>query len=155
MVEETILDRERDEYLKSLYENESLPSGFSSMKRLYDYAKKEGKFPISLREVKKWLSGNLVYTTHKSARKHFQRLHYISPAKKIGYQLDMDSIHFKEYSLSSGNNVAITMVDEFSRKAYVVPVRSLKGKVVASALDKFLLLISPPRCPLPTAVPNF
>ena len=137
-----ILGKRKDAYLEKLYFDESLPTGFSTPRRMYEYVKERGKYKLSEDDIKRWLSSNTTYTTHRASRKKFRRLNYVVPRPL--YQYDMDSFYMTEYKAKSGNKFGIVLVDAFSRKVHVLKVKSLKGKDVSKALDEFFTHHSKP-----------
>jgi len=61
-----------EELLSSIYYNTKNNASFGGINKLYLEAKKSNPL-ITLKQVKKWLSGELTYTLHYLIRKTFSR----------------------------------------------------------------------------------
>ena len=130
-----MLDEERIEYLKSIYYNPKNPGGFSSVQKLYNAARDEGKYLISKKDVKQFLASSEVYTTHvdKKKAKHFYSI--VVPYKN--YMLDVDS-GFLDLGEKSKNTKLVVAVDAFSRRGSARAVKDLKASTVKRALESIL-----------------
>ena len=112
--------------LSNIYYDISSPAGFSTAKKLYDEAKLLNS-RIRLKDVKDWLSGENTYTLHKPIRKNFKRNPIIASRPNEDWQADL--VDLQEYSRSnSGYKYLLTIIDVFSKYAFVAPLKS-KGAV--------------------------
>ena len=64
--------------LAEYYFSVKSPASFSSAEALYNYAKKEKKLKVTLKQVKEWLQRYDVYTTTRMPRYKFPRLRTVS-----------------------------------------------------------------------------
>ena len=62
----------QDARLASIYYDPSNRGGYAGVQPLYREVKRR-KYPISLKEVKKWLKSQDTYTLHKSIKRKFPR----------------------------------------------------------------------------------
>ena len=57
-----------NDYLEKLYFNPSHPSALTGPEKLYQIAKKEGKFKISRNKIKKWLINRDEYSLQRDVK---------------------------------------------------------------------------------------
>ena len=58
-----------DAYLSDLYHNPNRPGNFSSPQKLYEVAKAENRYPVTLKYIKNWLKGQETYTLNRAAQR--------------------------------------------------------------------------------------
>ena len=119
-----------EQVLLSIYTDPSNPASFSSIKKLYEAAKKIEK-NISIGDVKSFLKNQLSYTLHFPTKKKFLTQKVISAKPKIIVGLDL--IDMQKFSFFN-NNIKYLMffIDLFSKYVTVLP---LKNKNKYSILD--------------------
>ena len=119
--------------LSNIYYNPSSPAGFSTADKLYQEAKlKNGS--IKLKDVKDWLSGQLTYTLHKPLRRRFNRCKIISSKPNEQWQADL--VDLQKFSKNNdGYKYLLTIIDIFSKYAFVVPIKSKSGKNIKDAFE--------------------
>ena len=79
----------QESLLKSIFYNVKYPASFTSIRNIYNEAKKQDK-NITFKNVKDWLSGEFTYTLHKPIRKKFKRNPII--AEHIDRQWEADLV---------------------------------------------------------------
>ena len=119
-----------------LYYDAKHPSGYGSIRKLYSTYKK-GNPTLRVSDVIKWLSGEDTYTLHKQIRRKFPRRKTISSGYHHQYQADLIQLN----NLSRYNDdhrFILTVIDVFSRQAFVAPIRRKTGDIIANALEKII-----------------
>jgi hypothetical protein len=129
-----------ENYLESIYYKPEHPASYSSVDKLHRFVKSVGK-RISKAEIKKWLSGQLAYNSHKEVRRTFKRRRVISPRK--WYQFDVDTVSMIRFRKSNdGYNYILVLIDVMSKYAWTCPLKTLRGKEMVKALT--LLIVKHP-----------
>ena len=108
---------------RRLYYGPGEASSYSSIKRLYDAAKKENS-DITLKAVKEWLQKQVTYTRHKKPHLTFPRRKVLTLRQDFVWASDLiviDSL----INFNNGYQYILTVVDLFSRKLWT---RKLKQK---------------------------
>ena len=124
------------ELLKSIYYKPSNPGSFGGKERLYLAAKKIDA-SIKRKDVQDWLSGQIVYTLHKRARRRFKRNPILAERPLENFQADL--IDLQEFSSQNdGFNYLLTIIDVFSKKAWAIPIKNKTKFSVATAFEKVL-----------------
>ena len=132
-----------DPFLKlaKRYYDTPLPSsytGATSFKRELSAA----KVPYKSDSVNEWLSGQESYTLHKPIVSKFLRR--TTTVSGIGQQLQADLIDVHRHSSENdGIKFLLTVIDVFSKKAWVAPLKNKSGLEVSKALAPILLESKP------------
>ena len=124
-----------DQYLQSLYYNPDHAESFGGVDAVYREAKNEGKFKISRKKIRDWLSTQDTYTLHKPTRKNIQRNRVLVDGIDHEWQadlVDMSSLN-KE---NDGVNYLLTCIDTFSKYAWVIPLRNKNASALVEAFKK-------------------
>lgn len=122
------------EYLSSIYFNPANPAAFSSVDKLYRYARKDGKFVLSRNKIRNWLLSNESYAVHREERSRFKRRRVIAPYKD--YQFDGDTADMSFYSSHNGGyKYFLLLIDIFSRYVWTVALKSKLGQETVKALQ--------------------
>lgn len=116
--------------LDEVYYDPSNPRSLGGVKRLAESSRKR-------KQTEEWLSGQDTYTLHKPARKTFKRRPTIVPGPGVQIQADLIDVRNNAKS-NDGINFLLTIIDVFSRKAWVIPIKSKSGRNVADALKDVL-----------------
>ena len=136
------MNHEQAEYLKSIYFDPLLPGSYSGVDKLYRTVKNEGLHPISKGKIKKWLSKQRVYTAHKPVRRHFKRRRVIVDVKHA--QWDADTVSMTRYvKVNNGFTYILIAIDILSRYLWTVPLKTLKGKEMVTALKSVFQVTKP------------
>jgi ribulose bisphosphate carboxylase small subunit len=119
--------------LNNLYYTPSKPSSFGGVKPLLlGYKNEIGTNPK--KNFKEWLMLQNTYTLHKPARKRFPRGKYF--VMGVDEQWQADLVEMQEYSSTNdGYRYLLTIIDIFSKYAWVVPLKTKTGKKVTDALE--------------------
>lgn len=140
------MDPEQREQLRSIYNKPRDPGSFGGVSRLQSSAAAKGIRDLTHDKVAEFLKSERAYTLHKPYRKNFPRNKtYVSGIDKQ-WQADLaDMQALSRYN--SGVKYLLTVIDVFSKYAWVVPVKSKSAKDMLAAF-KVLLVRSAPRKPI-------
>lgn len=130
--------------LHEIYYTPSHPASFSSVKKLYNSARKVKK-EITEGDVKQWLSSQDAHTLHRPVRKRFPRNQYHVTNINDLFQADLIDMG----SLGRHNNQAkyiLTVIDVFSKYAWARCLKTKQARVVADAFED--IFITGKRIPL-------
>ena len=123
-----------EKILSKIYYNPKHSASFSSAERLYDAVKDKG---ISLDQVKEWLSGELTYTLHKQSRKNFKRNKIL--VSHIDEQWEADLVDMREFASKNDKiHYILTLIDCFSKYAFVRPIRKKTGLEITNAFKDIM-----------------
>jgi len=122
-----------DKLLKRIYLDPANPASFGSIRNLYLTAKKLNP-AITLNIVKNWLLGQNVYTLHGLTRQNFLRRKTLS--KGLHYQMQIDLVDVSNIKKKKNHTFLLTAIDVFSRKAFVIPLKSKHGPVIVEAMKQ-------------------
>lgn len=107
-------DENLHERLRNIYFDPSNPASFSSIKKLYLYAKNKWPKEITLNKIKKFLHSTETYTMLSAARHRFPRAKIISYGPHYLYHMDLaqlDNIKRSNYNKS----FIVVCIDVFSK----------------------------------------
>ena len=127
--------------LKKLYTDFKSKGSFRGEQAFYKFVRSSHP-SITLNEVRKFLMKTDSYTLHKPKRKvkKFRRIF----SKGIGYQFQMDLVDLKKFkSENKGFSWTLNIIDCFSRKAWIIPLKNKSGTTVHDELKTFLSLNRP------------
>ena len=127
----------KTDILNKVYKDPSNPGGFSSEKKLLQNARLLRK-DISLADVKEFLSHQTSYTRHGNVPKKFiKRRVFVKegPGFLLSGDLADMTIHLKKDN--DGVRFLMFLVDCYSRKLWVFPLKNKKGATIANTLDEF------------------
>lgn len=117
------------ELLNKIYYDVKHPASFGGVEKLSKYS------GISKKTVKQWLTTQDTYTLHKPVKYKFRRRPVISFG--IGELLQADLIDMSKFSkFNNGIKFLLTVIDVFSRYAYVFPLKNKSAKSVAEAFEE-------------------
>ena len=129
------LSPQEEEYLEEIYFNPEHPGSFGGENKLYRVIKEEGRFPITHKKLRKWLSSQETYTLHKPARRKYSRRPIIVSGSSQQADADLvDMIKFSKYN--NDTKFILVYIDVFSKKLWTEPLKSKSGKDVTEALRK-------------------
>ena len=116
-----------DAQLKRRYRDPQQPGSLGGVAR---FAKAQG---ITVQRARRVLAHELGYTLHKPTRRHFPTLRVLVFGPDEQWAADLvDVQQLKRHN--KGVNYLLTVVDVFSKYAWVVPIKQKTGLQVASAL---------------------
>ena len=124
-----------DAYLSGRFYNPKSSGSFTSATKLYDVIKREGRYDISLKRVKRWAEGQDILTLHKtSGRKPPAYRKIVAPG--INHLWDTDILVLSGRRFASANDAyayILVTVDVFSRYCRAKPLKSKGAKDVSDA----------------------
>jgi len=117
--------------MDALYNTLRSPGSFASVRSLQRYSGR------SKRAVTEFLAKQDAYTLHKPRRIRFPRRKTYSKGIADLFQIDLvDVTNLSPFN--DGMRYLLTCIDVFSKRAWVVPVRTKSGRDVADAFEKIL-----------------
>jgi transposase InsO family protein len=123
--------------LKRIYFNPSHPASYGGVNALYLSAKKENK-KVTRKQIENWLSAQDAYTLHRKVVNKFPRRKFLSRGLNNIFQADL--VDMSKFSKDNDNvRYWLTVLDIFSRKAFV---EKLKNKNSISVLHAFKKILS-------------
>ena len=99
------------------------------------------------RQVIDWLRTQDTYTLHKPVRKRFPRNRYVVFGPNELWQADLNDMRgLSQYN--DGVNYLLTVIDVFSKRLYMEPLKRKSGDEVAAAFERIFNSphTTPPRC---------
>ena len=134
-----------DKQLDRIYYNTSDPGSYGGIRRLLRRAHEKGLSQVDELTVKRYLSKQQAYSLHKPARRRFPRNKTIVGQIDKQWQADLADMQgiSKE---NDGYRYLLTVIDIFSKFAWVIPVKDKTGKNIVTAFEE-LLDHSAPRIP--------
>ena len=127
---------ESELYLRKLYYDVDSPIAYTSEANLWRQIKLDKKQDKITRDLlKNWLNEQYTYTLHKAYRK--PTTYRKTMVKTINNQWQADLVEMREFSKSNdGYNYMLTVIDCFSRYAWVEPLKTKTGLETAEAFNK-------------------
>ena len=127
---------ESESYLRKLYYDVDSPIAYTSEANLWRQIKLDKKQDKITRDLlKNWLNEQYTYTLHKAYRK--PTTYRKTMVKTINNQWQADLVEMREFSKSNdGYNYMLTVIDCFSRYAWVEPLKTKTGLETAEAFNK-------------------
>ena len=128
---------EKQDILKRLYEDIASPAGYSSAINLLKYAKAQDS-NISKQDVNSFLKGQEGFTRHGLVLRTF--MHRPIKIPSAGHTLGSDLIDMgnRLRDDNRGYRYILVLIDCFSRKIRLVPLRDKRNRKTASAIEYFL-----------------
>lgn len=115
--------------LEQLYYDPRIPGAFGGN---IEKIRKQYK---GRQDVKTWFKKQIPYTIHKPVRKKFARRRVIVSGP--GDQLQTDLVDMQEFTnKNDGYKYLLTVIDVFSKYAWVVPLKNKTAESVISAFKK-------------------
>jgi transposase InsO family protein len=122
-----------DQVLRSIYYDAANPASYAGVDKLYKAARQ--RHPVSKREVKEWLSGELTYTLHKPARRRFKRNRIV--VSHVNEQFQADLVDMQQFTGKNNQyRYILTAIDVFSKYAWAVPLKNKFGSSIRRGLMK-------------------
>ncbi|GFR07734.1 uncharacterized transposon-derived protein F54H12.3 [Trichonephila clavata] len=122
--------------LKTAYYDFVNPASFGGIKKLSTLTK------VPYQQTKAWLSSQDTYTLHRPVRYKFSRRATLSYGINDLWQCDLvDLQHLAEHN--NGFRFSLTIIDVFSKFAYVIPLKNKKAVSVTKAFESLLQQVKP------------
>ena len=124
-------------YLRKIYYNPKNPGSFSGPIKLYNIVKKEGKYDISLQQIRKWLQNQDAYSLQRPVKRKFKRNKVIVGGLNDIWDIDLASVeNLKKYN--DNIRYLLIVIDVFSIFLYVEPLTDKKAVTVLNALKSII-----------------
>lgn len=125
------------EYLNDIYYNPEHNASYVGPDKLFRIVKKEGRFNIGRKQIKRWLQNQEPYSLQRQARYKFQRRRVIVGG--IDAQWDIDLADVTNISKQNdGFKYILFVIDIFSRYLWAIPIKSKTSTDVTNALTILL-----------------
>ena len=126
----------RERLLHEHYTDVSNPASFSSIKKLWQRAKEDDP-GITLKQVREYLSSQESYTLHGNIPRRYPRTPVYVAKQHLLLAADLGDLQkLKDYN--DGYSYIFLILDCFSRKLDICPVKRKDGKSVADAFQHIL-----------------
>src|SRR5271155_949406 len=127
---------ESELYLRKLYYGVDSPIAYTSEANLWRQIKLDNKQDKITRDVlNNWLNEQYTYTLHKMSKK--PSTYRKTMVKTINNQWQADLVKMGEFSKSNDNyNYILTVIDCFSRYAWVEPLKTKTALETSEAFNK-------------------
>ena len=123
-----------ESYLESIYFDPKHPASFAGPIKLYDTVKQEGTYDIGLSRIRSWLQNQEAYSLHKPLRHKFKTNRVM--VEGIDDQWDADLMDMTFYaSKNDGYNYILTVIDIFSKYAWLRPLKTKTSSEVKAAFE--------------------
>ena len=128
-----MLDKDKRDYLKSIYFDAKNPASFSGVSKVWKLIKSDGK--VSRKELEQWLLEQDTYTSYFPVNRKFRRPKTISPyvdaiwGSDVAYMLAFADSN-EQYSYFC------VFIDLFSLYAWASPLKTLKGLEMVKVLKE-------------------
>lgn len=127
---------ELDGILQKFYYQPRSPIAFANAKAVYNFLKKEGH-NFTQKSIREWIGKQDVQQRHKSVPVKFPRRHtYVSSLYDLAQADLMDVSSLRGWNAQT--NFILLLINVFSRKIYVRPLRNKTAAQVAEKLDDIL-----------------
>lgn len=137
-----MLNSKKKQYLKKVYYNVTSPVSYSGINKIYEYVKTNSKLKFSKKDVKDWLSSQDTYTINRFVRKKLNRPVVVSPRRHYMYHVDSAYLN-KWPEENKGYKYFVLMVDTLSGFIWTVPLKTLTGEEMVSAMKKIFTKRTP------------
>lgn len=139
------MNKQLKDSLSNLYRDPSNPGSLGGVERLLKSAHAQGLKHVTRAQVKNYLATDDAYTLHKPIRKHFKRNQTIVGG--IDHQWQADLADLSDIARANdGMRYLLTVIDCFSKYAWVIPVKRKDAATTLGAFHK-LFAQSAPRKP--------
>lgn len=128
--------RTRFNLIKKIYEDPSQPAGFGGLQKVWHRARRTDP-GVSLDDVKRVLSSLSSYTLHKRRRLKFATRPHLSPGINHYFQMDLMVLNENLAKLNRHRYI-LFVIDIFSKKLYLRPLKTKKGEEVSRALQSII-----------------
>lgn len=120
--------------LKNIYFDPAHSAGFGTEKELYQAVKP--LFPSTThKQIKKWLNSQDSFSLHKKVIRKFTRRKTLS--RGLNYQIQMDLVDLSNIKKFNNNyRYLLVAINIFSRKLFVVPLKTKSGHEVVEAIKE-------------------
>ena len=125
-----------DRKLRQIYYSVKHPGGLGGVENLYAAAKREG-LKVSRQEIQEFLQGQPTYTKHKPLRKKFRRNKVYAHGIDFVWQIDLVDLS-RLSRLNRGYTFLLSVIDVFSKRGWMIPLKSKSGQSLVKAFQSIL-----------------
>ena len=130
--------------LRRIYRDPSDPGSLGGVDRLFRRAKELNLPNVTRQTVIQFLIGEQAYTLHKPARRHYVRNRTYVAGIDAQWQADLADMQAIARQ-NGGARYLLTVIDVFSKYAWVAPVKSKDAKAITEAFRHVLETANPRR----------
>ena len=131
------MDPDVDKYLRGLYADPSVAGSLGGVNALARAVRKDGKYKISIGELRDWLRSNETYTLHKPLKRKFKRNRVVVGGVGLEYDGDLsDMALLKRYN--KGFSYFLVLIDDFSKYLHTRALKTKTAKEVTAATGEIL-----------------
>lgn len=125
------------EYLTKIWYDAKHPAGFAGPEALYKVIQKENKFKIGKHRIKRWLQNQDSYSVRRQLRRKLKSQKIL--VNGVNYMWDTDLADVSNLkSDNEGYIFLLVIIDAFSRKAWVTPLKDKKASSVIKAFKPII-----------------
>jgi len=132
------------EALKQIYHDPEDPGSLGGVDRLLQRARKLKVSGVNRAMVKQFLRGEQAYSLHKPARRHYKRNPIYVAGIDAQWQADLADMQTLARQ-NNGMRYLLTVIDVFSKFAWVAPVKSKDASAISLAFKEVLEEAAPRR----------
>ena len=120
--------------LERLYKDVHSPVSFTSVKPLFDEAKKHDK-EVTRRDVEEYLAGERVYTLHRRAVRRYRHMPTLASGLHTEWQADL-AVFDRLSKENNGYKYLLVCIDTLSRQLFVEPVKSKSANDMVAGFER-------------------
>jgi transposase InsO family protein len=126
------LSSKKRAYLKRIYFTPKEGASFTSPSALLSEVKRRGKYKFSIHQIQDYISEFESYTLARQRRQKFKKIPFV--LKYLYQMVQIDLVDMSKFSKENDNmKYWLTLIDCFSRKAYIHPIKDKKTETVTNA----------------------
>ncbi len=130
-------------FLENIYYDVTHPASYSGASKLYQFVKHDGRYHLTLKQIKDWLKSQETYTVYKRHPLKYPTEHIIPQG--LDKLWDSDLADFQAVSkYNDGYRFICIVIDIFSRYLWAIP---LKNKTTLEMIDAFQKVFNTGRKP--------
>lgn len=126
-----------EEALKRIYHDPADPGSLGGVNRLLRRAVEQKIAGVNTKSVQKFLQGEQAYTLHKPAKRHYKRNPTYVSGIDAQWQIDLADMQALARQ-NDGYRYILTVIDVFSKYAWIALVRSKDASTVTNAFKQIL-----------------
>lgn len=122
------------DYLTQIYTDPTHPGSYGGINILYRVVKEEGKYDLTTQQIADFLSSRDEYTLHRPVTHRFKTHHVIVGGPNQMHQGDLIDMGRASSRQNDGVAFLLTVIDCFTRMAFVRPLKRKTGPDMVAAL---------------------
>lgn len=131
------LSQDQRDYLKAIYFDPAHPASYQNPYRLYKFVRQDGRFTLTLKQIKGWMDGQETYSLNRNVVRNFQRPRVLVTGIDDQWEADLASMDaYKDDN--DGYRYLLFVIDVFSRYAWVEPIKSKHADQMIAAFQQVL-----------------